>query len=193
MTLYKDGRLCSIEGCERRAASRNWCGTHYARWRKHGDPMFVKHIVGDDEARFWAHVDKTGPGGCWLWTGTLHKASGYPALAVAGRSVRAYRFAYQMLVGPIPAGLTLDHTCHSRNLASCAGGPTCLHRRCVNPAHLEAVTGAVNSQRSVRDHCKHGHPFDEANTYWAPKTGKRVCRACWPATTKRYRERKAAA
>lgn len=193
MTLYKDGRLCSIEGCHRRAAARNWCATHYSRWRLHGDPLIVKNIVGDLVARFWSHVNKNGPGGCWLWTGTLLKETGYPVLTVEGKSVRAHRFAYELLVGPIASGLTIDHTCHTRNLASCAGGPSCIHRRCVNPAHLEAVPGAINSRRAVRDRCKYGHPFDEANTYWAPKTGRRQCRACWPAAKARQQQRKAAA
>ncbi len=186
-------KICSIEGCDRKMSGRGWCAMHYARWNNHGDPLAPVGIRGDDTARFWSKVDKRGPDDCWLWTGTILKDSGYAVLTVAGKVRSAHRFAYELLVGPIPDGLTIDHTCHSRNLASCAGGPTCAHRRCVNPAHLEPVTAVENSQRAVRDHCKHGHPFDEANTYWAPKTGKRVCRACWPATTKRYRERKRAA
>ena len=30
---------CSIEGCEQSALARGWCGKHYQRWTKHGDPM----------------------------------------------------------------------------------------------------------------------------------------------------------
>lgn len=30
-------RTCSVEGCGRAAWSRGWCGTHYRRWRIHGD------------------------------------------------------------------------------------------------------------------------------------------------------------
>ncbi len=29
---------CSIEGCEKPQLARTWCGMHYARWSKHGDP-----------------------------------------------------------------------------------------------------------------------------------------------------------
>jgi hypothetical protein len=30
-------RVCSVDGCPRRAHARGWCGTHYQRWRRHGD------------------------------------------------------------------------------------------------------------------------------------------------------------
>jgi len=33
---------CSIKGCTRPAKSRNWCGTHYERWRLKGDPLDAK-------------------------------------------------------------------------------------------------------------------------------------------------------
>lgn len=123
------------------------------------------------EQRFWSKVDKNGPAGCWLWTSALG-TGGYPILWVgAGRSVRAHRFAYELLVGPVPSGLTLDHTCRTR--------------RCVNPAHLEPCTAGENAARSPlapynvkarATHCKRGHAFDERNT--AIHNGRRECRAC---------------
>ncbi|MFD7016051.1 HNH endonuclease signature motif containing protein [Streptomyces sp. NPDC059928] len=78
--------------------------------------------------------------------------------------------AYELLVGPIPAGLHLDHLCRVR--------------RCVNPAHLEAVTCAENLRRgtsfaavnSAKTECVHGHPFDEENTYFSRR--QRDCRTC---------------
>lgn len=30
---------CSIEECPNPSDSRGWCKTHYARWRRHGDPL----------------------------------------------------------------------------------------------------------------------------------------------------------
>lgn len=33
------GRGCSVVTCGRRRVARGWCGTHYARWRAHGDPL----------------------------------------------------------------------------------------------------------------------------------------------------------
>jgi hypothetical protein len=91
--------------------------------------------------------------------------------------------AYELLVSPIPAGFEIDHTCHNRDL-SCPGGSSCLHRACVNPAHLEVVTGLVNIAHGRvgvgsmgLTHCKHGHEYTPENTYTNPR-GKRVCRTC---------------
>lgn len=88
-------------------------------------------------ALFWTKVDKTGPGGCWLWTGALH-AKGYGTWTVgrgAGRStsVRPHRVAWHLLRGEIPDGLVIDHVCQVRN--------------CVNPDHLDVVPHARNLSR----------------------------------------------
>lgn len=63
-------------------------------------------------------------------------------------------------------------------------GVTCPHRRCVNPAHLEAVTAKVNIVRSHRDHywartthCVNGHEFTAGNTRVA-SSGRLICRQC---------------
>ncbi len=44
-------RLCSIEDCNNPARSRGWCSTHWMRWRRHGDPLFVVLIRHDKNWR----------------------------------------------------------------------------------------------------------------------------------------------
>lgn len=182
--------ICSVPDCGRRSHARGWCNTHYERWRKHGHPEADRpvQIVNNDESRFWSKVDKDGPlpawapflGPCWLWTGAPN-ASGYGTLRLSGgtrRTVTAHRYAYELRVGPIPDGLTLDHLCRVR--------------ACVRPDHLEPVTNKENALRGMspwaenarKTHCVHGHPFDEANTYMG---AWRVCRTCKMAEQRRRR------
>ena len=135
--------------------------------------MPPKRTDSANAARFWSMVQQTPE--CWFWLGGVYAASGYGYFKVAGRQVKAHRYAY----GPVPSGMTLDHECHNRD-DSCPGGPTCPHRRCVNPAHLIPRTAVDNARRAAsrRTACSRGHQFDTANTYLNPKTGQRCCRAC---------------
>jgi hypothetical protein len=113
---------------------------------------------------------------CWLWTGVIHPR-GYGQMKIKAASHRVHQVAYEVWVGPIPEGLVIDHVCHNRDL-SCPRGPKCMHRRCYNPAHLEAVPSAENSRRAKRKltHCPKGHPYDELNTRL--NRGYGVCRTC---------------
>jgi hypothetical protein len=151
------------------------------------------------EARFWAKVDQHGPdgihsqtgenlGSCWLWT-AARVGNGYGLFSVDRRLVRAHRFAYELLVGPIPEELDLDHLCRVRH--------------CVRPTHLEPVTRRENLRRGVgvmatvarhaaKTHCTRGHEYSPQNTYVDPR-GNRQCRTCRLAHWAAYRSRKRAA
>lgn len=120
---------------------------------------------------------------CWLWTGQI-TTDGYGLLSIGGkrsegrRDLNVHRVAYEAAIGRIPAGLVLDHICHDP--ATCVGGRTCIHRRCLRPDHLRAVSAAANARRNTwaaRTHCAHGHPLTEENVYQSPNSG-RLCRVC---------------
>ena len=130
-----------------------------------------------------------GPDGCWIYTKAPSSSTGYPNLGLKlARGMSAHRASFLAFVGPIPDGFHVDHTCHNRAV-DCPGG-TCLHRRCVNPDHLEAVTARDNILRSPhtmagkwarRTHCDSGHELVEN------ARGDRTCSTC---QRDRRRERK---
>lgn len=39
-------RSCAVDGCDRPPHGSTWCGMHYQRWRKHGDPLTVLRLPG---------------------------------------------------------------------------------------------------------------------------------------------------
>jgi HNH endonuclease len=164
---------CCIDGCEkpRYQGRYRMCCMHEKRRRKYGSPFIVERIFNDDVARFWSYVNKTET--CWLWTGSKTKSSGrtkyYGRLNIAGKHVKAHRYSYELNVGPIPEGLTLDH------IAS-----KCTSTLCVNYDHLEPVTREENSRRYFAqfEGCINGHLYTPENTYIRPDNGTRMCRTC---------------
>ena len=173
MNLAVDPRplVCSVEGCYRTDRIRSgggYCNKHYEQWRRTGSPVtqlrptFLERLV-----------EKVNPldTGCWEWT-AYRNPMGYGQVGFGGRVVLAHRAVYEVLVRPIPDGLTLDHLCRNPG--------------CVNPDHLEPVTTQENSRRGdhsrngadqrAKTHCPQGHPYDLANTGYTG--GSRRCRAC---------------
>lgn len=126
--------VCVMDDCGNPRKTRTgYCGKHWERIKRHGDPTTEILIWGDPVRRFWSRVDKTET--CWLWTGALDR-DGYGELfSIPGRGrVRPHRLSYEWARGEIPPGMVTDHLCRVRN--------------CVNPDHLEIVTPSENTRRA---------------------------------------------
>ena len=120
------------------------------------------------ETRFWRYVHKTQS--CWLWTGGHNGRYGF--FTIDGRRATqrrdyAHRFSYELHVGPIPAGMVVNHLCETP--------------LCVRPDHLEVVTYRANllygtntkATQARSETCKHGHPLDKVRP-----NGTRRCSTC---------------
>jgi hypothetical protein len=113
--------------------------------------------------------------GCWEWTACKIK-TGYGRVQMKEGPKLAHRIIYELLVGPIPEGLTLDHLCRNRS--------------CVNPSHLEPVTMRENCLRGTgptainarKTHCIRGHIL-------LLKGKQRICKECPAEFSSSYREK----
>lgn len=139
-------------------------------------------VVADIE-RFRQSV-KITDSGCWLWQKAVTH-DGYGQIGVGSRKDHSFRLAYvhvwafEVLKGPVPEGLELDHLCRNR--------------RCANPDHLEPVTHQENVARGrsanrSKFSCIAGHALEGDNLYVTP-TGKRMCKECRRRRSREYGRR----
>lgn len=165
-------RRCSVDGCLSPWVAKGLCSMHYQRLRFKGDVGGLHSRVSPLLAR----INKTPT--CWLWTGAPSN-SGYGHYKVGGKAIKAHRAVYELLVGPIPEGMQLDHLCEVK--------------LCVNPDHLEPVTHQENARRHYDKSslCRNGlHPKVPENLHL--RGGKLTCIACDLATRARTESKRLA-
>jgi hypothetical protein len=121
--------MCSVIGCEKAVFAKGWCGAHYAKWRKYGDPLVVKQAQLHGKTlrgRFEQYTKKSE--GCWLWIG--HRdPNGYGRLNVQGVPMLAHRLSWTLHNGDVGDAYVL-HKCDNP--------------QCVSPWHLFLGTQSDN-------------------------------------------------
>lgn len=120
--------LCQC-GCGESAPIAKY--THRPRGWKQGEPL--KFIQGHNRRQSGVDFIEDSGTGCWIWQ--LYKdGRGYGYVGDGtGRVRTAHRVYYELMVGPVPEGLELDHVCQNPS--------------CMNPGHMEPVTHLENMRR----------------------------------------------
>ncbi len=138
-----------------------------------------KNKMDTEKERFLKKVEKTST--CWIWRAAIHSIKGYGMFKsrVGGY---AHRAAYELFIGPIPPGFSIDHLCRNKI--------------CVNPDHLEAVTHRENVLRGIgptainnrKIKCRNGHLFTRENTIFIKDKFhfRRRCRICQRGYIREY-------
>lgn len=122
---------CKIDGCDNTTkGARGFCGRHYQRFRKYGDPH-----GGITKYSTWQEaLDKRvrREGDCIVWDGHVNQ-HGYGRTNVGGNRLRVvHHLAWERVHGPVPEDMEIDHVC--------------FNRACVNVDHLRAVTRSDNAR-----------------------------------------------
>ena len=136
---------CLVDGCDKAAAARGVCATHYMQLRRAKSIPIGTRARGSLEDRFWRHVEKTAD--CWLWSGHTKAGSAYGRIGGGGKDGKyllAHRVSYEIHKGVIPDDMVVMHQCDNP--------------RCVNPAHLSLGTTAENI-KDAYDKGRKSSPF----------------------------------
>lgn len=101
---------------------------------------------------------------CHVWIGANNGGYGEMRHPETRKLVKAHRYAWSLVNGPILTGLVLHHTCHNK--------------LCVRVSHLQLMTKSehVKLHRLI---CKQGHVIADPNVYYTTySTTGRVLRRC---------------
>ena len=144
---------CKVDGCGTKTLAKGMCAKHYQRVSRKGT-VDTGDRFNDPEESFASRTE-ANPDGCLVWTGNLG-SNGYGRISVNGKRVKAHRYAWERVNGPIPDGLLIDHIC--------------FNRACVNVEHLRLATRAQNAEN--RSGAVTGSTSGVRGVYLDQRTGK---------------------
>ncbi len=130
---------------------------------------------------FFSKVDI--PDYCWIWLG-CRDHDGYGGITVNKKTLRSSRWIFEQVIGPIPKGMLICHTCDNPS--------------CVNPRHLFFGTSKDNMLDALKKgrlktgprktHCIRGHEMNEKNAPIIKTKGyfTRMCILCRRINSREY-------
>lgn len=126
-------RKCSIPDCGKPDEKRGWCGMHYRRWSRHGDPLALTRAAPGEPLRYLHEVVIPYDGtDCLPWP-YARTGQGRGNIWSDGSNRPVHNLVCEIAHGPPP---TPDH----QAAHSCGKG----HEGCVAPRHLRWATCAEN-------------------------------------------------
>lgn len=116
------------------------CGSQPRLWSASGRVTWCRACKNEWQRAYRAGVklQKRVPkpkrqDGCLIWQGRVNKNSGYGTRTVKGKTVYVHRHAWELVNGPIPEGMTVDHLCEQK--------------LCINVEHMELCSRGDNVKR----------------------------------------------
>lgn len=131
-------RICSVHGCGNLTSYKLYCGKHYMRMKRKGDPnaLTASRRMRGESLMALENVLASDSQDCILWQHSKDR-KGYGRLYYQGRTCAAHRVICILRHGVPPKGTEAAHSCGNSS--------------CVNPNHLRWATRAEN-HRDKRAH-----------------------------------------
>jgi hypothetical protein len=132
--------ICKIPECGNPNHSKGWCGVHYQRWVRHGDPLKITTATNGEPLAYYRDVVLKYEGDeCLIWP--FAKVHGYGNIFLEGKSRVVSRLVCAEVNGEPPEEkMDAAHSCGNGHLA------------CVTKAHMSWKTRSGN----IADMVEHG-------------------------------------
>lgn len=133
--------VCKAEGCEDRERFSGYCGPHYRRNLKYGDPLAGGTALGAPMDWLKANKDHEGTE-CLPWP--FSESDGYYSVKLpSGGYSKAHRIMCTLAHGDPKRGHQTRHLCNNKS--------------CVNPKHLRWGTAKENAQDRIKNGTTRNH------------------------------------